>query len=74
MTKTFGPDHQITLVMQHYIAHTLSEQGKYEDALTLYKEVLKRMTETLGPDHACSLETENALSITLLKQCKYDEA
>jgi len=67
-------DHPDTLSTMSSIADVLYKQGKYDEALKEYKEVLGRREKVLGENNPDTLSTENSIADVLYKQGKYDEA
>ena len=63
----FGPENPYTLDTRYNLAQALDKEGKYIDAETEDREVLKKM---LGPEHPDSLDTRNSLALVLLHQGK----
>ena len=51
-----------------------SSQGKYEEILTAYQEVLDKQKQIFGTDNPDTLTTINNLALVLDSQGKYEEA
>jgi pentatricopeptide repeat protein len=54
------------------MALVLGHQGKYEDALKMYQEVLEKRKEILGPDHPHTLDNRNKMAYVLKNKGKYE--
>ena len=50
-----GRDHPLTLIAMNHLARAYSEADRFDDALKLFRDVLRLTTETLGPDHPDTL-------------------
>jgi len=60
--------------VQYAIANILDDQGEYENAERILREVLNGREHVLGPEHPDTLSARNKLAITLFHQRKYVEA
>merc|ERR1711916_257486 len=57
-------------------AVVLDNQGRYDDALAMYGEVLavRERADVLGPEHPSTLNTRHNMAVVLKKQGRYDDA
>ena len=69
-----GPEHKDTLNTNRKLAWILEDQGKFEEALKLFENVLEGQTRTLGLDHTDTLLTTKGLASVLRNQGKLEEA
>ena len=72
--KVDGPENPDTLGTRNNLANTLSHQGKYAEAETEYREVLKLDEKVLGAEHPETLLTWNGLGNVLDVEGRYAEA
>jgi tetratricopeptide (TPR) repeat protein len=56
------------------MATTLSTQGKYDEALGIFQDVLNIRERVLGTEHLDTLRTRNNMALILDTQGKHDEA
>ena len=53
---------------------TLNSLGRYEESLSLKKQVLEKRTEILGEDHPKTIDAMNNLAVTLSSLGRYEES
>ncbi len=63
-----------TLTLRGYLANRINDQGRHEEALSLYLDVLKRQRDDLGRDNMITLITSNSIADCLLKLGRFQEA
>jgi eukaryotic-like serine/threonine-protein kinase len=64
-TRLHGPSHVTTGVRQIHLAQTLHDRGRYDEAISLYREALPHLEQSLGPNHFITLGGWNSLAISL---------
>jgi tetratricopeptide (TPR) repeat protein len=67
-SAVLGDTHPSTLATMDSLAHVFSEQGNFDDAELLYREVVRGLRETLGADHTDTLAATTKLSSFLTKK------
>ena len=72
--KTFGDDHEKTLISLNNLAFCLMEMKKFEEALPLFRECLPRYIETRGELDPHVLKTIFRIAYCLQNLDKYEEA
>jgi tetratricopeptide (TPR) repeat protein len=63
--ETLGPDQELTLLAQRYLARAMRELGDRDQAGTLMEETLARMREVFGADHEHTLDTASSVGLQL---------
>ena len=69
-----GKEHPDTLTSMNNLANVLSDQGKYEEAEEMHRQVLAVKETVLGKEHPDTLTSMNNLAEVLSNQGKYEEA
>lgn len=69
--KEMGPDCPETIECMIKMAEMLTEQGQYEEAEAMNRQVLKRLEKVLGPIQPRMLERKNSLSLLLEQSKRY---
>ncbi|XP_024880819.1 uncharacterized protein LOC112460398 isoform X1 [Temnothorax curvispinosus] len=83
--RVLGPNNPNTLQTQYSMANVLFDhgkcideilvaQGKFEEALKLYKEVYEKTKVVFGVNHSSTLGTLQNIAVTLCHQEKFHEA
>ena len=72
--KTFGDDHEKTLISLNNLALCLNDMNKLEEALPLYRECLTKRKQVLGDTHPHTLASLNNLAFCLNNMNKLEEA
>jgi serine/threonine protein kinase len=72
--KLFGPEHPETLAGRNNLALSLSDFGRFSEAIPQYREVLKVQEKILGPDHQNTLMTAGNLGNDLAEAGEFSEA
>lgn len=72
--ETLGDEYPYTLTLQSYIATYLNELGRYQDALTILREVCEKSNKVIGEDHPDALATQSTMAASLLELGRYEEA
>jgi hypothetical protein len=67
MEKVLGEEHPATLMSMDNLAIVLEEQGKYDEAHTLYQRAISGRRKVLGSDHPYTIKSLKRLSILLEK-------
>ena len=65
MRRVLGRDHHHTLTTSANLAFSLSEQGKYTEAVEIQREVLVSTTSLLGAEHERTLLSASNLASSL---------
>ena len=61
--KVLGPDHPSTALSLNNLAALYDNQGKYDEAESLYQRALAIREKVLGSDHPDTAETRNNLAV-----------
>jgi tetratricopeptide (TPR) repeat protein len=69
-----GTEHPSTLTSMNNLARVLSDQGKYEQAEEMHRQVLRLSETVLGKEHPDTLSSMNNLAEVLSCQGKYEQA
>src|SRR5947208_523168 len=69
-THVLGSEHPDTLRSRNSLAHALWKGGKYSEAETDFRELIKREEKILGLEHTDTLASRNGLANTLLARGK----
>jgi tetratricopeptide (TPR) repeat protein len=73
--RRFFGERAFTVINGKYgLGHRLSQEGRYEEALDVYEQVLVQRAERYGPDHRSTRETKLAVATTLAKLGRNEEA
>ncbi len=72
--NNFGPEHVITLHVQHVLARVLAEEGKLDQAETLARETLAVRRRVMPEGHEGTGRTLLYLGAILVQKGKLDEA
>ncbi|KAI2618440.1 hypothetical protein GGR54DRAFT_605477 [Hypoxylon sp. NC1633] len=72
--NTLGKEHPDTLISMNNLGIVLHNQGKYEEAVQIYRETLELMEQVLGKEDPITLANMNNLGSVLRSQGKYEEA
>ncbi|KIM20239.1 hypothetical protein M408DRAFT_308877 [Serendipita vermifera MAFF 305830] len=70
----YGEETNDTLKVVCYLAQSIRNQGRWEEAETLEKAVLEKRQRILGIDHPDSISAAAALAMTYSKQGRWNEA
>ena len=73
-TRTWGPEHSITLISASNLAASLVRLGECAEAAVLLRTELAARTCTVGADDKGTLAAESLLVVALLRLEKYAEA
>ena len=74
MCESAGTEHPSTLMSMNNLAMVLRNQGKYEQAEEMHRQVLKLSETVLGKEHPSTLTSMNNLAMVLSNQGKYEQA
>jgi tetratricopeptide (TPR) repeat protein len=74
LSETRGPNHELVLKCRHNEALIKQDQGKNQEAVELYKELLEDRERVLGATHIDTLKTALNLGMGLYRTSKYEEA
>ena len=66
--RILGPEHPDTLLSQSSLAHSVFQQGKYENAEKLQRKLLAIQCQVLGSEHPEALTTLGNLAQSLSHQ------
>jgi tetratricopeptide (TPR) repeat protein len=69
-----GPDHLDTLAARHGLAVLYRHMGRYDEAESLFQEVVAKRELKLGADHPDTLNTRNSLAVVYTTMGRYPEA
>jgi tetratricopeptide (TPR) repeat protein len=69
-----GPENADTLASRGLLAKILIQEGKYEEAEKLARQVYEIQVRVLGPQHLDSLSTLQTLGTALVHTGRYDDA
>jgi len=73
-TKTFGPDHRLTLQSMAGLADVAYKRRKFDDAEKILTPLLAGRKKALGPDDPTTFETWYILGMTYARLGRNDEA
>ena len=71
--RIFGPEHLVTLHLQHVLARVLAEQGRWDEAEALARQTLA-VRRRVTPGHEGTGRTMLVLGRVLVEKAKFDEA
>jgi tetratricopeptide (TPR) repeat protein len=74
VNQVAGGEHPDTLTSMNNLALVLSNQGKYEQAEEMYRQVLRLKETVLGKENPSTLTSMNNLAEVLRNQGKYEQA
>ncbi len=69
-----GETHPRTVIVRQHLAGTLTELGRFDEALTLLDEVLRLGAETWGADHPYMLSTRNSIASLHIRRGEHEAA
>ncbi|CAL1168120.1 unnamed protein product [Cladocopium goreaui] len=69
-----GPQHSWMLIVKFWLASSLGEVGRLQEALAMYQEVLEVRRSVLGPRHPSTLTTQHDVAFSLDNVGRHQEA
>jgi len=72
--RVLGNEHPSTLTSMNNLALVQRDQGKYDEAEQMYREVVEVREKVLGKEHPDTLTSMSYLAAVLIDQSQYEEA